>query len=168
LRIDAITIFPEYFDALGVSLLGKARDAALVETHVHNLRDWTTDVHHTVDDSPFGGGAGMVMKADVWGRALDPVEAKRAVVAGPAAEALDVPDPVDGDEAVRLDHPLGAAILRVNIGDRSRDAGLERPSKLVDDGWVHRRRRDDGHGARVRDGGAERGKGALRGGGRGS
>ncbi len=73
MRIDLVTIFPEYFDVLGVSLLGKARDAALVETHVHDLRDWTTDVHHTVDDAPFGGGAGMVMKADVWGAALDDV-----------------------------------------------------------------------------------------------
>ena len=73
MRIDVITIFPEFFGVLDVSLLGKARAAALVETHVHDLRDWTHDVHHTVDDAPFGGGAGMVMKADVWGEALDEV-----------------------------------------------------------------------------------------------
>ena len=86
LRIDLITIFPEYFDVLGVSLLGKARAAELVETHVHDLRDWTTDVHHTVDDSPFGGGAGMVMKADVWGLALDDVliDEGRLVIPSPA------------------------------------------------------------------------------------
>jgi len=86
LRIDLITIFPEYFDVLGVSLLGKARAAELVETHVHDLRSWTTDVHHTVDDSPFGGGAGMVMKADVWGLALDDVliDEGRLVIPSPA------------------------------------------------------------------------------------
>jgi tRNA (guanine37-N1)-methyltransferase len=71
--IDVVTIFPEYFDALDVSLLGKARRAGLVDVHIRDLRDWTEDVHHAVDDSPFGGGAGMVMKADVWGRALDDV-----------------------------------------------------------------------------------------------
>ena len=73
MRIDVITICPEFFGVLDVSLLGKARAAALVETHVHDLRNWTHDVHHTVDDAPFGGGAGMVMKADVWGEALDEV-----------------------------------------------------------------------------------------------
>jgi tRNA (guanine37-N1)-methyltransferase len=86
LRIDLVTIFPEYFSVLGVSLLGKARAAELVETHVHDLRDWTTDVHHAVDDSPFGGGAGMVMKADVWGLALDDVltEEGRLIIPSPA------------------------------------------------------------------------------------
>jgi len=79
-RIDVLTIFPEFFSVLDVSLLGKARQAELVDAHVHDLREWaaikadgTPDVHRTVDDSPFGGGAGMVMKADVWGRALDDV-----------------------------------------------------------------------------------------------
>jgi tRNA (guanine37-N1)-methyltransferase len=73
MRIDVVTIFPEFFGVLDVSLLGKARQADLVETHVHDLRSWTSDNHKTVDDSPFGGGAGMVMKPDVWGRALDDV-----------------------------------------------------------------------------------------------
>jgi tRNA (guanine37-N1)-methyltransferase len=73
MRLDVLTIFPEYFEVLDVSLLGKARAAALVDIHVHNLRDWTNDNHKTVDDAPFGGGAGMVMKADVWGAALDDV-----------------------------------------------------------------------------------------------
>ena len=73
MKIDVITIFPEFFSVLDVSLLGKARAAELVQTHVHDLRDWTKDVHHTVDDAPFGGGAGMVMKPDVWGEALDQV-----------------------------------------------------------------------------------------------
>ena len=73
MRIDVVTIFPEFFSVLDVSLLGKARAAELVQTHVHDLRSWTRDVHHTVDDAPFGGGAGMVMKPDVWGDALDEV-----------------------------------------------------------------------------------------------
>jgi tRNA (guanine37-N1)-methyltransferase len=72
-KIVVITIFPEFFSVLDVSLLGKARAAELVQTAVHDLRDWTKDVHHTVDDAPFGGGAGMVMKPDVWGEALDQV-----------------------------------------------------------------------------------------------
>lgn len=73
MRIDVVTIFPEFFAVLDVSLLGKARQADLVQTAVHDLRDWTQDIHKTVDDAPFGGGAGMVMKPDVWGRALDDV-----------------------------------------------------------------------------------------------
>ncbi len=69
MRIDVVTIFPEFFGVLDVSLLGKARQSELVETHVHDLRDYAAfkadgspDVHRTVDDAPFGGGAGMVMK----------------------------------------------------------------------------------------------------------
>ena len=71
MRIDVVSIFPEYLQPLELSLVGKARNKGLVSVAVHNLRDWTTDRHRTVDDTPYGGGAGMVMKADVWGRALD-------------------------------------------------------------------------------------------------
>ncbi len=71
MRIDLVTIFPEYFRVLDVSLLGKAREAGLLDMHVHDLRDWTTDRHRTVDAPPYGGGAGMVMRPDIWGRALD-------------------------------------------------------------------------------------------------
>src|SRR5690625_1889577 len=71
LGIDVVSIFPEYLDALELSLVGKARKNGLVRLAVHNLRDWTTDRHRTVDDTPYGGGAGMVMKPDVWGQALD-------------------------------------------------------------------------------------------------
>jgi tRNA (guanine-N1)-methyltransferase len=66
LRIDIVTIFPAYFDSpLGVSLIGKAAARGDIEFRVHDLRSWATDVHHTVDDLPFGGGPGMVMKPDV-------------------------------------------------------------------------------------------------------
>jgi len=72
-RIDVITIFPEFFDVLEVSLLGKARGNGLLDVRVHNLRDFTTDRHRTVDDTPYGGGAGMVMKPEPWGLALDAI-----------------------------------------------------------------------------------------------
>jgi tRNA (guanine37-N1)-methyltransferase len=84
-RIDIVTIFPDYFGPvgvdgrvgasgpLGVSLIGKAGARGDIDFRVHDLRSWTTDVHHTVDDTPFGGGPGMVMKPDVWGHALDAV-----------------------------------------------------------------------------------------------
>jgi tRNA (guanine37-N1)-methyltransferase len=72
LRIDIVTIFPEYFDGpLRISLIGKAAARGDIEFGVHDLRFWATDVHHSVDDVPFGGGPGMVMKPDVWGDALD-------------------------------------------------------------------------------------------------
>ncbi|MEN5073928.1 tRNA (guanosine(37)-N1)-methyltransferase TrmD [Isoptericola cucumis] len=71
MRVDVVTIFPDYLAALDLSLVGKARRSGLLDLRVHDLRDWTTDRHRTVDDTPFGGGAGMVMRPDVWGRALD-------------------------------------------------------------------------------------------------
>lgn len=73
MKIDAITIFPEYFAALRLSLLGKAQEGGLLSINVHDLRAQTKDIHHTVDDAPYGGGAGMVMLADVWGSAIDGV-----------------------------------------------------------------------------------------------
>jgi tRNA (guanine37-N1)-methyltransferase len=74
LRIDVVTIFPDYFGSpLGVSLIGKAAVRGDIEFGVHDLRRWAPDVHHTVDDVPFGGGPGMVMKPDVWGSALDEI-----------------------------------------------------------------------------------------------
>ena len=100
MRIDIVTIFPDYFGSvgadgrvgesgpLGVSLIGKAAGRGDIDFRVHDLRSWTTDVHHTVDDTPFGGGPGMVMKPDVWGDAID------AVTAGQEAPArLIVPTP---------------------------------------------------------------------------
>ena len=66
MKIDIVSVFPEYFDVLNLSLFGKAQAKGLIEVHAHNLRDWTHDVHHSVDDTPVGGGAGMVMKPAVW------------------------------------------------------------------------------------------------------
>lgn len=73
MRIDVVTIFPGYLQPLRQALPGKAIDAGLVDVAVHDLRNWTHDVHRTVDDSPYGGGPGMVMKPTVWGEALDEI-----------------------------------------------------------------------------------------------
>jgi tRNA (guanine37-N1)-methyltransferase len=71
MRIEAVSIFPEYFQPLELSLLGKAQNAGLVSFAAHDLRTWTHDRHRTVDDTPYGGGAGMVMKPEPWGEAFD-------------------------------------------------------------------------------------------------
>ena len=105
MRIDIVTIFPDYFGSvdaggqvgpsgpLGVSLIGKAGARGDIDFRVHDLRRWTTDVHHAVDDSPFGGGPGMVMKPDVWGAALDDVLADAAATA-PARLVVPAPSGV--------------------------------------------------------------------------
>jgi tRNA (guanine37-N1)-methyltransferase len=71
MRIDAVSIFPDYFNVLELSLLGKAQKQGLISFQAHDLRSWTHDIHKTVDDSPYGGGAGMVMKPEPWGEAFD-------------------------------------------------------------------------------------------------
>ena len=88
MRIDIVTIFPAFFDVLDVSLIGKARDRGILDIHVHDLRSWTHDRHRTVDDTPYGGGAGMVMKPEPWGEALDELLTDDAVllVPSPAGE----------------------------------------------------------------------------------
>jgi tRNA (guanine37-N1)-methyltransferase len=87
MRLDVITIFPEYLTPLRAALLGRAIERGLITLDVHDLRDWTHDVHRAVDDSPYGGGPGMVMKPQVWGEALDSVCAggsPRLIVPTPA------------------------------------------------------------------------------------
>jgi tRNA (guanine37-N1)-methyltransferase len=79
-RIDVITIFPDYLAPLSLSLVGKAVESGVVDLAVHDLRDWAHDRHRTVDDAPYGGGAGMVMTPVVWGEALDAVTATLAHV----------------------------------------------------------------------------------------
>ena len=71
MKIDIVSVFPEYFEVMNLSLMGKAQAKGLLEIKAHNLRDWTHDVHHSVDDTPVGGGAGMVMKPEVWSECLD-------------------------------------------------------------------------------------------------
>jgi tRNA (guanine37-N1)-methyltransferase len=83
-KVDIITIFPEYFGPLELSLIGRARSAGLIEVNLHDLRTWTRDVHRTVDDTPYGGGPGMVMRPEPWGAALDAIGGGHLVVPTPA------------------------------------------------------------------------------------
>jgi len=89
MRIDIITIFPEYFGPLNVSLIGKAASRGDITFAVRDLREWTHDVHRTVDDSPFGGGPGMVMKPEPWGQAIDAVAGSAET--GPADTGATTP-----------------------------------------------------------------------------
>jgi tRNA (guanine37-N1)-methyltransferase len=91
MRIDLISIFPDYFAPLSVSLLGKARERGDLDIRVHDLRAFTEDVHRTVDDAPYGGGPGMLMLAEPWGRALDAVLADPP--AGSSAPLFVLPTP---------------------------------------------------------------------------
>ncbi|MET9343805.1 tRNA (guanosine(37)-N1)-methyltransferase TrmD [Nonomuraea sp. NPDC003804] len=86
MRLDIVSIFPEYFSPLDVSLIGKARERGTLDVRLHQLRDWTHDVHKTVDDTPYGGGPGMVMKPEVWGEAIDSI-------IGDGAPRMVVPTP---------------------------------------------------------------------------
>ncbi|WP_265523240.1 tRNA (guanosine(37)-N1)-methyltransferase TrmD [Oerskovia flava] len=138
MRIDVVSIFPEYLAPLDLSLVGKARTSGLLDLRVHDLRDWTTDRHRTVDDTPFGGGAGMVMRPDVWGRAIDEVlpteEAAHLLVPTPSgttftqrtAEALAEEDHLvvacgryEGIDARVAEHyrASGHRVSEVSIGD---------------------------------------------------
>jgi tRNA (guanine37-N1)-methyltransferase len=83
MRIDVVTIFPGYLDPLRQSLPGKAIRSGLVDLQVHDLRRWTHDVHRSVDDTPYGGGPGMVMKAPVWGEALDEIASGETILVVP-------------------------------------------------------------------------------------
>ncbi|MDT3400061.1 tRNA (guanosine(37)-N1)-methyltransferase TrmD [Streptomyces sp. B1866] len=93
MRLDVVTIFPEYLEPLNVSLVGKARARGQLDVRVHDLRAWTHDRHHTVDDTPYGGGPGMVMKPGPWGEALDAVLASGTHDLPEARPALVVPTP---------------------------------------------------------------------------
>ncbi len=102
MQVDVVSIFPDYLAPLRLSLVGKAIERGVLDLRVHDLRDGTDDVHRTVDDSPYGGGPGMVMKPEPWGRALaalkGPAEAPRLVVPTPAGR------PFTQDLAMELSH----------------------------------------------------------------
>jgi len=93
MKIDAVTIFPDYFAPLQLSLLGKAQEQSIVDIVVHDLRSFTTDNHNTVDDTPYGGGAGMVMLAEIWGKALDTLVTPETdlIILTPAGKKFDQP-----------------------------------------------------------------------------
>jgi tRNA (guanine37-N1)-methyltransferase len=116
MRVDVVTIFPDYFGPasgvggpLGVSLIGKAAARGDVAFHIHDLRQWATDVHYTVDDTPFGGGPGMVMKADVWGAALD------AILSEKSQSSANPSTPLDTTPGTPIDSPAepSSALLPV-------------------------------------------------------
>ena len=118
MRIDIITIFPEYFTPLSVSLLGKAAARGAIDLHVHDLRSWAHDLHRTVDDAPFGGGPGMVMSPVPWGEALDEVTAARPgppqlVVAHPGGPPVHA-----GDGGGAVPARVAGVRLRPVRGDR--------------------------------------------------
>ena len=93
LKINVISIFPEYLAPLNLSLLGKAQEKGLISINIHDLRKHTTDVHHSVDDTPYGGGAGMVMSPEPWGLAIDEItndsENFDLIVLTPAGKKFD-------------------------------------------------------------------------------
>jgi tRNA (guanine37-N1)-methyltransferase len=106
-RVDIVTIFPEYLVPLELSLIGKARASGLLKVAVHDLRTWTSDVHRTVDDTPYGGGPGMVMRPEPWGLALD------ALATGPPPDAaapprLVVPTPAGTPFTQAMAHEFAA------------------------------------------------------------
>lgn len=135
MRIDVLTVFGEYLEPLRQSLVGKAIDRGDITLGVHNLRDWTHDVHHAVDDAPYGGGPGMVMTPTVWGDALDDVLDPDAILIVPtpagrlfdqrlAAELAAAPHLVfacgryEGiDQRVVEDAARRVRVLEVSIGD---------------------------------------------------
>jgi tRNA (guanine37-N1)-methyltransferase len=93
MKIDIISIFVDYFEPLRLSLVGKAIENGIVDLRIHDLRNWTFDRHRTVDDAPYGGGAGMVMRPEPWGLALDAVTAgqddPRLLVLSPSGRPFD-------------------------------------------------------------------------------
>ncbi|WP_046468029.1 tRNA (guanosine(37)-N1)-methyltransferase TrmD [Allosalinactinospora lopnorensis] len=137
MRIDIITIFPDYFAPLELSLIGKARAAGILDIRVHDLRSWTYDRHKTVDDTPYGGGPGMVMKPEPWGEALDAVTAPAETAAAPP-----VPPAAPGPRLI-LPAPSGVPFTQVHAERLSdepwlvfacgRYEGID--ARVVDDAW---------------------------------
>ncbi|MFC5721144.1 tRNA (guanosine(37)-N1)-methyltransferase TrmD [Streptomyces gamaensis] len=116
MRLDIVTIFPEYLEPLNVSLVGKARARGVLDVRVHDLRHWTHDRHNTVDDTPCGGGPGMVMKPDPWGEALDEIIASGS--GGEQVEGTRVPD---GGPTIVVPTPSGRPFtqeLAVELSER--------------------------------------------------
>ena len=117
MKIDIVTIFPEYFAPIDLSLLGKARATGLVEIAVHDLRRWTYDVHRTVDDSPYGGGAGMVMRPEPWGEALD------AIAPAPSWESDTTGAPVGAPRLI-VPSPAGVPLTHALAADLAAESHL--------------------------------------------
>ncbi|ATO14486.1 tRNA (guanosine(37)-N1)-methyltransferase TrmD [Micromonospora sp. WMMA1998] len=108
MRVDIVSIFPEYFAPLDLSLIGKARANGLLRLAVHDLRTWTHDVHRTVDDTPYGGGPGMVMRPEPWGEALDSLAPDELSPDGHTLPRLLVPSPAGVPFTQAVAHELAA------------------------------------------------------------
>ena len=112
MRVDIVTIFPDYLSPLTLSLVGKARERGLLDVRLHDLRDYTDDVHRSVDDTPYGGGPGMVMRPEPWGSALDAI-----ALSAPQGEALPlliVPTPAGVPFTPHCTRPLyGLPVLGI-------------------------------------------------------
>ena len=109
MRFDLISIFPDYFAPLRLSLMGKAEDVGLVQLQAHDLLEWATGKHRSVDDTPYGGGAGMVMRADVWARALD------EVLAIPLAERDGNGTPASSRRILAIPTPSGTPLTQARV-----------------------------------------------------
>lgn len=114
MRIDIVTIFPEFFSVLDVSLLGKAKASGLLDLGIHDLRDFTHDRHRTVDDTPYGGGAGMVMRPEPWGDALDAIL---------VATTSSHPEPVEGPVVI-FPSPAGELFTQATAQELSTEQHL--------------------------------------------
>src|SRR3954468_6069787 len=123
MRVDVISIFPEYFGPLDLSLVGKARATGLLDLAVHDLRTWTSDVHRTVDDSPYGGGPGMVMRPEPWSLALDAVGDGTLIVPSPVGKPFTQ---ADAHELAGLDHLIFACGRYEGIDQRVIDDAATR------------------------------------------
>ncbi|MET7803205.1 tRNA (guanosine(37)-N1)-methyltransferase TrmD [Micromonospora chersina] len=108
MRVDIVSIFPEYFAPLDLSLIGKARASGTLRLAVHDLRTWTHDVHRTVDDTPYGGGPGMVMRPEPWGEALDALAPHELSPDGHTLPRLLVPSPAGVPFTQAMAHELAA------------------------------------------------------------
>jgi tRNA (guanine37-N1)-methyltransferase len=125
-RIDVVTIFPEYLAALDVSLIGKARREGLLDIHVHDLRDHAFDRHRTVDDTPYGGGAGMVMKPEPWALALEAIAAAGAAEppsAEPPSIGSEDAGPTAGERPVLLVPTPSGTLFRQSVAQDLSTAG---------------------------------------------
>jgi tRNA (guanine37-N1)-methyltransferase len=123
MRVDVISIFPDYFAPLDLSLIGKARSTGTLDLAVHDLRTWTSDVHRTVDDSPYGGGPGMVMRPEPWSQALDAVGPGTLVVPSPVGKPFTQ---ADAHELAGLDHLIFACGRYEGIDQRVIDDAADR------------------------------------------
>lgn len=135
MKIDIVTIFPDYLSPLDLSLIGKARQSGILDLTVHDLRTWTSDLHRTVDDTPYGGGPGMVMRPEPWGAALDELGAggsPRLIVPSPAGVPMTqalagelAAEPwlvfacgrYEGIDQRVLDDAAGMGVTEISLGD---------------------------------------------------